>query len=54
MMSKREIPEYIKIPTYWYQDNEGYTVIDTELMWKEFEYRVKRLSKNKKNAPIPF
>ena len=43
-MPKKEIPEYIKIPTYWYQDEEGYAVIDRELMWQEFEYRMKRLS----------
>tara|TARA_R100001509_G_C4729469_1_gene169325 strand:- start:99 stop:302 length:204 start_codon:yes stop_codon:yes gene_type:complete len=43
-MPKKEIPEYIKIPTYWYQDKEGYVVIDRELMWREFEYRMKRLS----------
>tara|TARA_R100001015_G_C4619210_1_gene175859 strand:- start:260 stop:463 length:204 start_codon:yes stop_codon:yes gene_type:complete len=43
-MPKKEIPEYIKIPTYWYEDKEGYVVIDRELMWREFEYRMKRLS----------
>ncbi len=43
-MANKEIPECIKIPTYWYEDKDGYAVIDRELMWQKFEYQMKRHS----------
>ena len=47
---KKEIKESIIITTYWHEDEDGYAIIDHELMEEEFYRKMKKLDLSTKKG----
>jgi len=43
-------PETIEIGVYWYEDEDGKIVFDVEEMQREFEWKLKKITKNFSNG----
>ena len=43
-------PEIIEIGVYWYEDEDGKIVFDVEEMQREFEWKLKKITKNFSNG----
>ncbi|MEY4572158.1 MAG: hypothetical protein RLZ10_1384 [Bacteroidota bacterium] len=50
MKEEKSPPLLIEIGVYWYKDEEGNCVFDTEEMQKEFEEKLDELSKKFNNG----
>ena len=42
-------PETIEVGVYWYEDEDGKIVFDVEEMQREFEWKLKKITKNFSN-----